>query len=296
MTDKKASNIMTGAELFGQIQKKRSFLCVGLDTDIRKIPQHLLRDKIFGNKIKTGKEGPIFLFNKAIIDATASYAIAYKPNLAFYEAFAEAGMEAFALTCAYIKYKYPEILIIADAKRGDIGNTSDLYSKAFFEGTPSNIDAVTLAPYMGRDTVEPFLKYEGKWAVVLALTSNPSADDFETLMLANGRPLWKQVLETASGWGSAENTMFVVGATRAEMLREVREIVPDHFLLVPGVGAQGGSLAEVAEYGMNPKCGLLVNSSRAIIYADSSENFAEAAAAEARKVASEMSALLDKCL
>ena len=275
---------MTRDELFGQIQKKRSFLCVGLDTDYYKIPRHITS--------KYGVRDAIFEFNKAIIDATAPYAVAYKPNMAFYEALADDGMRALRMTLSHIMECHPEMFVIADAKRGDIGNTSDLYAKAFF-GESQMFDAVTLAPYMGRDTVEPFLKYDGKWAVVLALTSNPSADDFETLMLANGKPLWKQVLETASGWGSADNTMFVVGATRAEMLSEVRRIVPDHFLLVPGVGAQGGSLAEVAEYGMNSACGLLVNSSRAIIYADSSENFAASATAEARKVAAEMSDLLD---
>ena len=271
---------MTRDELFGQIQKKRSFLCVGLDTDVRKIPQHMRLVK-----------SPLYEFNRAIIDATAPYAVAYKPNLAFYEAHGPEGVEQFEKTCRYLRQRYPEIFIIADAKRGDIGNTSEMYARAFYDDDLA--DAVTLAPYMGRDTVEPFLKYDGKWAVILALTSNPSADDFETLMLANGKPLWKQVLETAAGWGSADNTMFVVGATRAEMLSEVRAIVPDHFLLVPGVGAQGGSLAEVAEYGMNDRCGLLVNSSRAIIYADSSENFAASATAEARKVAAEMSDLLD---
>ncbi len=274
---------MNREELFEQIQKKRSFLCVGLDTDIRKIPPHLRLVK-----------SPLYEFNRSVIDATAPYTVAYKPNLAFYEAHGADGVEQFEKTCRYIRERYPEIFIIADAKRGDIGNTSEMYARAFYDDDLA--DAVTLAPYMGRDTVEPFLKYDGKWAVILALTSNPSADDFETLMLANGKPLWKQVLETASGWGSADNTMFVAGATRAEMLREVREIVPDHFLLVPGVGAQGGSLAEVAEYGMNDRCGLLVNSSRAIIYADGSENFAEAAAAEARKAAEEMAALLDMYL
>ncbi len=271
---------MTRDELFGQIQKKRSFLCVGLDTDIRKIPQHM-------HLVKS----PLYEFNRAVIDATAPYAVAYKPNLAFYEAHGADGVEQFEKTCCYIRERYPEIFIIADAKRGDIGNTSEMYARTFYDENLA--DAVTLAPYMGRDSVEPFLKYNGKWAVVLALTSNPSAGDFETLPLANGKPLWKQVLETAAGWGTQDNTMFVVGATRAEMLREVRETVPDHFLLVPGVGAQGGSLAEVAKYGMNDRCGLLVNSSRAIIYADSTENFAGAAAAEARKAASEMSVLLD---
>lgn len=274
---------MTRDGLFGQIRAKRSFLCVGLDTDIRKMPECL-----------RGAKDPQFEFNRAIIDATAAFAVAFKPNLAFYEERGLEGWDSFERTCLYIKKNYPEILIIADAKRGDIGNTSQMYARAFFERGLAG--AVTLAPYMGRDTVEPFLKYEGKWAVVLALTSNTSADDFETLTLADGKPLWKQVLETAAGWGSADNTMFVVGATRASMLSEVREVVPDHFLLVPGVGAQGGSLSEVAKYGMNAQCGLLVNSSRSIIYADNSERFAEAAAEETRKTATEMSTLLERYL
>jgi orotidine-5'-phosphate decarboxylase len=199
----------------------------------------------------------------------------------------------FESTCRYIREHYPETLIIADAKRGDIGNTSEMYARAFW-GDSDLADAVTLAPYMGRDTVDPFLRGDGRWAVILALTSNPSADDFETLTMADGRPLWQHVLETAAGWGTPDNTMFVVGATRAETLTEVRRIVPDHFLLVPGVGAQGGSLAEVARHGMNSRCGLLVNSSRGIIYASSGADFATAAAAEARKMQTEMAAMLDK--
>jgi orotidine-5'-phosphate decarboxylase len=270
---------MTRDQLYEQIERKRSFLCVGLDTDIKKIPEHL-RDL----------DAPLFAFNRAIIDATAPYAVAYKPNLAFYEAHGADGVAQFESTCRYIRERYPEILIIADAKRGDIGNTSEMYARAFYDTDLA--DTVTLAPYMGRDTVEPFLRHTGRWAVILALTSNTSADDFETLPLANGRPLWKQVLETAAGWGTPENTMFVVGATRAETLREVREIVPDHFLLVPGVGAQGGSLVEVARHGMNSRCGLLVNSSRGIIYASGGEDFAKAAAAEAQKLAGEMATLL----
>lgn len=286
---------MNREQLYEQIRKKHSFLCVGLDTDINKIPAHLLLNSIRHNEVITsGKKNPIFLFNKAIIDATAPYAVAYKPNLAFYEAYAEAGIEAFAWTCAYIKKYHSEILIIADAKRGDIGNTSAMYAKSFFDGP--NFDAVTLSPYMGRETVDPFLKYKDKWAVILALTSNPSADDFETQPMADGRPLWQHVLERAKTWGTTDNTMFVVGATRAEMLAEVRKIVPDHFLLVPGVGAQGGSLEEVARHGMNSHCGLLVNSSRGIIYADDTENFAAAAAREAQKMAVEMAAMLDKHL
>lgn len=262
---------MTRQQLFEQIQRKRSFLCVGLDVDVAKIPQEIVRRAA----------SPIFEFNRAIIDATAPYTVAYKPNLAFYEAYGAEGVAQFEATCAYIRAQYPEIMIIADAKRGDIGNTSEMYARAFAEFA----DAVTLSPYMGRDTVDPFLKYEGKWAVILALTSNPSADDFETMPMSDGRALWQHVLERASGWGTADNTMFVVGATRAEMLAEVRKIVPEHFLLVPGVGAQGGSLQEVARYGMNSRCGLLVNSSRGIIYAADP-------AAEARKMAEEMASLL----
>ncbi len=268
---------MNREQLFEQIRAKRSFLCVGLDTDLKKVPAHLLEDR-----------APLFAFNRAVIDATAPYAVAFKPNLAFYEAQGAYGVAQFEATCRYIRRAYPDMMIIADAKRGDIGNTSEMYARALVDLA----DAVTLAPYMGRDTVDPFLKYPDKWAVILALTSNPSADDFEILKLANGDPLWKEVLRKAKAWGTPDNTMFVVGATRAETLKEVREIVPDHFLLVPGVGAQGGSLEEVARHGMNSQCGLLVNSSRGIIYADNTERFAEAAAEEARKIATEMSALL----
>lgn len=256
---------MTRTELFQQITRKRSFLCVGLDVDGRKI------------------EGTIFDFNKRIIDATAEYAVAYKPNLAFYEDAGATGIAEFELTCKYIREHHPDILIIADAKRGDIGNTSEMYARAFY--TDNLVDAVTLSPYMGRDTVDPFLKYDGKWAVILALTSNPSAADFETLRLENGKRLYEQVLETAAAWGTPDNTMFVVGATQASELANIRKIVPYHFLLVPGVGAQGGSLAEVARHGMNARCGLLVNSSRGIIYAADP-------AAEARKIQQEMSAFL----
>ena len=282
---------MNADQLFEQIKAKQSFLCVGLDTDINKIPEHL-RKELFDNPKDIDKYVHVILqFNRAIIDATAPYTVAYKPNLAFYDAWGHLGMEALAATCLYIKEKFPEIFIIADAKRGDIGNTSEMYAQQFFNDN-APFHAVTLSPYMGRDTVDPFLKYEDKWAVILALTSNPSADDFETLMMANGKPLWKQVLETASTWGTTDNTMFVVGATRAEQLKEVREIVPDHFLLVPGVGAQGGSLQEVAKYGMNSRCGLLVNSSRGIIYADKTERFAEVAGEKAREMRDEMAELL----
>lgn len=270
---------MTREQLFGEIKAKRSFLCVGLDSDIRKIPACL-----------EGAKDPQCEFNKAIIDATAQYAVCYKPNLAFYEERGTKGWISLERTCRYIRRNYPKMFIIADAKRGDIGNTSQMYARAFFERGLA--DAVTLSPYMGRDTVEPFLSYEGKWAVVLALTSNPSAADFELLKLENGKRLYEQVLETVSSWGTAENTMFVAGATQAAELENIRKIVPDHFLLVPGVGAQGGSLAEVAKYGMNDRCGLLVNSSRGIIYADPSAKFAEAAASEARKIRDEMDTLM----
>lgn len=237
---------------------------------------------------------PQFEFNRAIIDATAPYTVAYKPNLAFYEENGVKGWESFRKTCEYIRRNYPEIFIIADAKRGDIGNTSQMYARAFFD--ENLVDAVTLSPYMGRDTVEPFLKYDDKWAVILALTSNPSADDFEMLDLVGGGKLYEQVLRTSKEWGTDQNTMYVVGATKASMLQSVRAIVPNHFLLVPGVGAQGGSLQEVAQYGMSANCGLLVNSSRGIIYADRSEAFADTAAAKAAEVQAEMSQLLDQYL
>lgn len=272
---------MNSQEIFNQILAKRSFLCVGLDSDIKKIPNHLLE-----------LPDPIFEFNKSIIDATAQYTVSYKPNLAFYEENGIEGWKSLIKTIEYLRAKYPEQLIIADAKRGDIGNTSSMYARAFFEQL--DVDAITLSPYMGSDTVTPFLEYAGKWAVILALTSNPSAVDFETLELTNGRKVYEQVLLTSSKWGSIDNTMFVVGATRAEELTAVRSIVPDHFLLIPGVGAQGGSLSEVARYGMNSQCGLLVNSSRAIIYASSGEDFAARAAAEALKVQTEMAALLEQ--
>ncbi len=256
---------MTREELYAQIRRKRSFLCVGLDTDAKKIAESQ------------------FDFNRRIVDATAPYTVAYKPNLAFYEECGEDGWVAFRQTCEYIRERHPEIFIIADAKRGDIGNTSEMYARAFFgEGL---VDAVTLSPYMGRDTVEPFLKYDGRGAVVLALTSNPSAADFEMQELAGGKRLYEQVLETSASWGNADNTMFVVGATQASELAGIRRIVPGHFLLVPGVGAQGGSLQEVAKYGMNEKCGLLVNSSRGIIYAPDP-------AAAAREMQLEMNELL----
>lgn len=270
---------MTSLELFNQITLKRSFLCVGLDTDITKIPEHLLNS-----------DDPIFEFNKAIIDATEKYTVAYKPNLAFYEVYGEKGWISFTKTIDYLRNNYPEQLIIADAKRGDIGNTSEMYAKAFYELT--DVDAVTLSPYMGLDTVKPFLNYEGKYAVLLALTSNTSSADFETLKLDSGDYLYEQVIKKSMTWGTPDNMMYVVGATKANMLKSIRNIVPDHFLLVPGVGAQGGSLREVAQYGMNSRCGLLVNSSRGIIYADNSKDFAKVAATTACDIAKEMSDLL----
>lgn len=270
---------MTYEQLFQQIEAKESFLCVGLDTDIRKIPQHLL-----------GCDDPIFEFNRAIIDATAPYTVSYKPNMAFYEALGKRGWRALEHTVEYLRANYPEQFIIADAKRGDIGNTSDMYARVFFH--EMDFDAVTLSPYMGRDTATPFYEYSDRWAVLLALTSNPSAADFEMQDMASGEKLYQTVLRSSKEWGSARNTMYVVGATKAEMLGSVRDIVPDHFLLVPGVGAQGGSLEEVARYGMNSKCGLLVNSSRAVIYASSGEDFAQAAAREAQSVQQQMAQLL----
>ena len=272
---------MTANELFARITEKQSFLCVGLDTDLKKIPQHLL-----------AAEDPAFEFNKAIIDATAPYTVAYKPNAAFYEALGTDGWNTLFKTVDYIRKNYPEIFIIADAKRGDIGNTSKMYAQAFFE--KMDVDGVTLAPYMGKDTVAPFLEYNNRWAVILALTSNGSAADFELSKLEDGRFVFEQVLEKAASWGNADNTMFVVGATQAAMLTDVRRIVPDHFLLVPGVGAQGGSLEEVARYGMNSRCGLLVNSSRAIIYADQSENFAQVAGQCAQQMQQDMARLLSE--
>ena len=261
---------MTKEELIRNIFAKKSFLCVGLDTDIKKIPGHLLKE-----------EDPIFAFNKAIIDATAPYCIAYKPNLAFYEAFGVKGIMAFEKTVRYLQQNYPDQFIIADAKRGDIGNTAGRYAKAFFENMPC--DAVTIAPYMGRDSVEPFLAYKDKWAVVLGLTSNASAADFEL----QGE-LYKKVITTAMQWGNPDNLMFVVGATRPEMLTEIRTFCPDNFLLVPGVGAQGGSVDDVVRHGVNGRCGVLINSSRGIIYASKGEDFAAAAAAAALNLKMQM--------
>ncbi|MCA1757568.1 MAG: orotidine-5'-phosphate decarboxylase [Bacteroidales bacterium] len=269
---------MNRNQLFENIRKKESFLCVGLDTDPLKIPQHLLEE-----------EDPVFEFNRLIIDATARYVVAYKPNLAFYEGNGIPGLISLQKTASYIHEKYPDIFLIADAKRGDIGNTSSLYARAFFREW--NYDAVTVAPYMGADSVKPFLGYEGKWVILLALTSNSGADDFQ-YHTDEGERLFEKVLRVSQEWGSADSMMYVVGATRAQMLEEIREIVPDHFLLIPGVGAQGGSLAEVVKYGINSQCGLLVNSSRAIIFADSSRSFDRVAAEKAREVQTEMSRYL----
>ncbi|MFN5148892.1 MAG: orotidine-5'-phosphate decarboxylase [Flavobacteriia bacterium] len=267
---------MTRQELIEQIRIKRSFLCVGLDTDLSKIPPFLLET-----------EDPIFEFNKAIIDATKDYAVAYKPNSAFYECYGPQGWKSLQRTIDYIP---GNIFTIADAKRGDIGNTSTYYAKTFFEYL--NCDAVTVAPYMGEDSVKPFLEFENKWVILLALTSNKGALDFQMIKDDNGEELFKKVLKRSCEWGTPENLMFVVGATRAEGIGEVRKVVPDHFFLVPGVGAQGGSLKEVAEHGWNKDCGLLVNSSRGIIYASSGDDFAERAAVEAKKLQEEMEEIL----
>ena len=272
---------MTKQELFENIQRKKSFLCVGLDTDVNKIPEFMF-DKF---------EDPIFEFNKAIIDATADLCVAYKPNLAFYESLGLSGWEVLERTVDYIRENYPDQFIIADAKRGDIGNTSAMYARTFFGNM--NFDSVTVAPYMGEDSVTPFLTYDGKWVTLLALTSNKGAYDFQFMKDAEtGERLFEKVLKTSLQWGTDENMMYVVGATKAEMLTDIRTIIPDHFLLVPGVGAQGGSLEEVAKYGLNSSCGLLVNSSRQIIYASGDADFASAARKEAEKVQSEMEFIL----
>lgn len=271
---------MTRQELIQNIKAKRSFLCVGLDTDLKKIPAHLLNE-----------EDPIFAFNKAIIDATAAYCVAYKPNLAFYEAFGVKGLMAFEKTVKYIQENYPDQFIIADAKRGDIGNTSAMYARTFFE--EYNLDSVTVAPYMGEDSVTPFLGYDGKWVILLALTSNKGSHDFQLTESTDGEKLFQKVLRKSQEWAGNDQMMYVVGATQGQAFEEIRKIVPDHFLLVPGVGAQGGSLSEVCKYGMTQECCLLVNSSRAIIYADNTENFASAAAEAAKAVQQEMAAELD---
>jgi orotidine-5'-phosphate decarboxylase len=269
---------MTTQQLIAQIQKKQSFLCIGLDVDITKIPKHLLKDK-----------DPIFAFNKAIIDKTHQFCVAYKPNTAFYEAHGIKGWQALEKTINYLNENYPEIYTIADAKRGDIGNTSTMYAKAFFEDL--GFDSVTVAPYMGKDSVEPFLAFKDKHTILLALTSNEGAFDFQTKAI-DGVALYKQVLETSKTWVNSENLMYVVGATKVEFLAEIRKIIPNNFLLVPGVGTQGGSLEEVCKYGMNDSVGLLINSSRGIIYAAKDENFAKAAAKKAEELQLQMKTIL----
>ena len=269
---------MTTQQLIAQIKAKKSFLCIGLDVDLDKIPKHLL-----------ATEDPIFEFNKAIIDATHDLCVSYKPNTAFYEAYGIKGWQSLQKTIHYLNENHPEIFTIADAKRGDIGNTSSMYAKAFFEDL--SFDSVTVAPYMGKDSVEPFLAFENKHTIMLALTSNEGAFDFQTQNV-EGRELYKVVLETSKSWKNAENLMYVVGATKAEYFTEIRKIVPDSFLLVPGVGAQGGSLAEVCKYGMNENVGLLINSSRGIIYASNGTDFAEKAREEAFKLQQEMKSIL----
>ena len=267
---------MTLQELITQIKTKRSFLCVGLDPDTDKMPESL--------------NGDLYKFNKAIIDATAKYAIAYKPNLAFYEAQGIEGYKAFEQTVAYIKENYPEIFIIADAKRGDIGNTSKMYAKSFFQVL--GVDAVTVAPYMGEDSVSPFLSYDNAWVILLALTSNKGSHDFQLIEDTNGRRLFENVLSKSMQWGNEGNMMFVVGATQGSMFKDIRAIAPNHFLLVPGVGAQGGSLEEVAKYGMTENCSLIVNSSRGIIHASKGDDFAEVASQKAAELQQQMEALL----
>jgi len=274
---------MNSEQLFEQIKQKQSFLCIGLDPEITKLPA-CLRDA----------ELPLFEFNRRIIDATYDLAVAYKPNLAFYECFGTAGWKQLELTISHIRDHYPGILIIADAKRGDIGNTSKKYAETFFEIL--KCDAVTVAPYMGADSVLPFLEYPGKWVILLALTSNPGSDDFQFLSTGNHERLFETVLRKSKHWGNSDNMMYVVGATRASMLVKVREILPDHFLLIPGIGAQGGDLEEVVRYGFNDRCGLIVNSSRAIIYADASERFAEIAREKAVEVQRKMKDILGERL
>lgn len=270
---------MNKQELIENIRRKNSFLCVGLDTDIKKIPSHLMEE-----------DDPIYSFNKKIIDASAPYCVAFKPNAAFYESKGIEGLTALEKTVEYIRTKHPDQFIILDAKRGDIGNTSEMYAQSAFEHLKAA--AITVAPYMGEDSVKPFLKYPNKWVILLALTSNLGSKDFQLTEDTQGERLFEKVLRKSQEWGTNEQLMYVVGATQAAMFEDVRKIVPNHFLLVPGVGAQGGSLSEVAKYGMNKDCGLLVNSSRAIIYAESNEDFAHAAAYEARKIQEEMSQYL----
>ncbi len=269
---------MTTAQLITQIKKKKSFLCIGLDVDLNKIPKHLLAE-----------EDPIFAFNKAIIDATHHLCVAYKPNTAFYEAYGIKGWQSLEKTIKYLNENYPEIFTIADAKRGDIGNTSTMYAKAFFEDLA--FDSVTVAPYMGKDSVEPFLAFENKHTIMLALTSNEGAFDFQTKKI-DTKEVYKQVLETSKGWKNSENLMYVVGATKAEYFKEIRKIVPNSFLLVPGVGAQGGNLQDVCKYGLSENIGLLINSSRGIIYASNGEGFANASATKAKELQIQMAEIL----
>ncbi len=272
---------MTRKELIASIQRKGSFLCVGLDTDLKKVPAHLLQE-----------EDPVFAFNKAIIDATAPYCVAYKPNLAFYESMGVKGWIAFEKTVSYLRENYPDQFIIADAKRGDIGNTSAMYARTFFE--EMDLDAVTVAPYMGEDSVTPFLGYEGKWVILLALTSNKGSHDFQLTEDAQGEKLFEKVLRKSQEWAGNDQMMYVVGATQGKAFEDIRRIAPNHFLLVPGIGAQGGSLEEVCKYGMTSECGLIVNSSRAIIYADATERFAQVAGEKAREVQAQMAQELDR--
>ena len=283
---------MTRQELIAQIKEKQSFLCVGLDTDVNKMPASLIEEM----KEKYGEEEWLFPaiweFNARIIAATAPYCVAYKPNLAFYEAYGIDGMMAFEGTIEYLKENYPNHFIIADAKRGDIGNTSKMYAKTFFEGY--DVDSLTVAPYMGEDSVTPFLGYDGKWVILLALTSNKGSHDFQLIEDAQGERLFEKVLKQSQQWGNEDNMMYVVGATQGQMFEDIRKIVPNHFLLVPGVGAQGGSLQEVCKYGMTKDCGLLVNSSRGIIYASNGEDFAEVAGEKAKELQQEMAAELAK--
>lgn len=272
---------MNREELVRQIKEKKTFLCVGLDTDLIKVPQHLLKS-----------DDPIFTFNKAIIDATADYCVAYKPNLAFYEAYGVKGIIAFEETIKYIKGNYPNHFIIADAKRGDIGNTSAMYAKTFFE--EYGVDSLTVAPYMGEDSVKPFLEYNGKWVILLALTSNKGSLDFQLTADEDGVRLFEKVIKKSQEWSTQDNMMYVVGATQGKMFEDIRRVAPNHFLLVPGVGAQGGSLADVCEYGMIEDCGLLVNSSRGIIYAGHDEEYAYAAQKAAKEVKEQMEKELKK--
>ena len=272
---------MNRQQLINEIFTKKTFLCVGLDTDINKIPAHLKNE-----------DDPIFAFNKAIIDATAPYCVAYKPNLAFYECYGLKGMLAFEKTIQYIKENHPNHFIIADAKRGDIGNTSKMYAQTFFE--EYNLDSVTVAPYMGEDSVKPFLEYDGKWVILLALTSNKGSHDFQLTEDNQGERLFEKVLKKSQEWGTTENLMYVVGATQGKMFEDIRRMAPEHFLLVPGVGAQGGSLQEVCKYGMTKDCGLLVNSSRGIIYASADTDFAEVAAVKAKELQEEMAVELER--